>query len=863
MTEPVTISREAPANKGLDFDSLKEEGLRLVQQLAGEVWTDYNEHDPGVTTLEQLCYALTELSYRAELPLADLLAEEKSGKINTRRQALFIPRRILPCSPVTENDYRKLLVDRIPQIANVWLTPHGPDKASVTDKAFTFVNGLYDIALYVPNADPCACDEDYHPDEIRKRVRRVYCRYRNLCEDVQTVSILKPIRTVVRADVYLADTCAAEAVLASLFFELGSLLAPELRRLPLKSLLDLGQSADEIFNGPLLRNGFIDDDQLKPKATTISIQEIISVMAQTEGVDGVGNVSVVVGDNPTPYKLSTPINIAAHEILQLDTRPDEQLGGFRIRLFRNGIECKPAPSRVKRELDKLWTAARRTYKLMPQYETFFAVPRGLYREVEQYFSIQNQYPNVYGINAFGLPSDASDMRRGQAKQLKGYLLVFEQLLADFFAQLAHVKDLYSLDKELRQTYFSQSLAASVPNVEPLLKENYTRGLDGIVQSQEAAVSRRNRFLDFLLALYAYQVEASTGLTGCDKQDAAADEESIRVKLALLRYMVLSTQRRGRAFDYLALPSTRNIAGMEIQCRLQLGMADSDQRPLIEVLAELELELVETSEATLVGGSLNRYTDHIEENFVPATSLTDTREFSLPANRQFAQGGQWQRTQPVTKEFMQAAGDIENFRVGSLPGESTVTLVCKSPTESGWHLAGKYDDLSAALAALSALVARMRALHHHSQQLYLVEHNLLRLGRSKRHEETAPHDEDEPGLGPHQTLQAHEQDSGEVDFEYSFTLTAIISALPRRLNDDDYRKVAREVIKRNLPAHLVADICFLHPVRMGHFEALYWAWRRALRRRHERDIIQTSHSLRRFLIRCRRRAARSSDGTTEA
>jgi hypothetical protein len=123
VAEAVSITPEAPVNKGADYAWLKEEGTRLVQQLSGAIWTDYNEHDPGVTTLEQICYALTELSYRAEFKLADLLTDPRSGRIDTRRQALFVPRRILPSAPVTLDDYRKLIIDRVPGVANVWLMP--------------------------------------------------------------------------------------------------------------------------------------------------------------------------------------------------------------------------------------------------------------------------------------------------------------------------------------------------------------------------------------------------------------------------------------------------------------------------------------------------------------------------------------------------------------------------------------------------------------------------------------------------------------------------------------------------------------------------------------------------------------------
>ena len=49
---------------GLDFDTLRKEAFDKVQDLSGEIWTDYNTHDPGVTILEHLCYGLTDLSYR-------------------------------------------------------------------------------------------------------------------------------------------------------------------------------------------------------------------------------------------------------------------------------------------------------------------------------------------------------------------------------------------------------------------------------------------------------------------------------------------------------------------------------------------------------------------------------------------------------------------------------------------------------------------------------------------------------------------------------------------------------------------------------------------------------------------------------
>ncbi len=846
MSEAITISPEEPVNEGMDYPKLREEGIKLVQQWAGKIWTDYNEHDPGVTTLEQLCYALTELSYRAEFPLEDLLVDRKSGRINVRQQALFIPRRILTCNPLTENDYRRLLVDRVPQLANVWLTPVPPSTLSPP------VNGLYNMAAYAPGSDPCACDPEYLPETIRKRMLRVYCRHRDLCENVHAIYILKPVSTIVYADVNINEVQAAETILAQLFFQLANFLAPELRRTSLKSLLELGESSDEIFNGPLLRNGFISEDQLQPKAAEIPVQDIIRVITRTPGVISARDVLVHVGKNGTNYKVPDSIKVPETEILQLDVSPDVRRGNFSIRLFRNGVECKPDPMRVKRELDKLWTDYRRTYRLMPQYEEFFAVPEGRYRDVERYYSIQNQYPNVYGINSFGLPSDATEARRGQAKQLKGYLLVFEQLLADYFAQLAHVKELYSTEAGLQQTYFYQLLTGSVPDVEPLFMDrDYPAGLSRVIQSQDAHVERRNRFLDFLLALYAEQVKASSisELAACSSRTENSSEELIRVKLELLRSLIASTHNRGRGFDYLALPSARNIAGMEIKCRIQLGMSLFDGRPLIEALDEYGWELVESDEAGALGRSLSRHADYIEDNFEPVAPLIDERELAQDRSRLFVRTDPMLRTQPLTEEFLRAAEKIENYSVGSLPGDETVALVCKSPTDDDWLLVGRYNDRQSALTSAALISKQMSRLFQYSQQLYIVEHTLLWYEQKRPDGDIMISDPLDPQGSDKDATEQHAVASPPDDFDYSFTITAVVSALPRQLSNEDFQTMVREVVRENAPSHIVADFCFLRPVQMRRFETLYWDWRRALRHRQRREIIAASNSLKEFLQQC--------------
>lgn len=813
MPEPVTINPQEPLNKGLDYAYLKEEGVRLVQQMSGEIWTDYNESDPGVTTLEQLCYALTELSYRAEFPLKDLLlaGPPPADRIDPDRQALFIPKRIFPGNPLTINDYRKLIVDQIPEVANAWLTCRSPKESNG-------INGLYRIELYVPdaNADADADDDvsedEINPHSIRARTRRVYNRHRNLCEDVDAVDIriLKPLPVAVHAEVSVDNTLTPEAILAGIFFRLGSFLAPELRREPLNLLLERGETTDEIFNGPLLHNGLINSEQLRPKAKEISIQQLIKVIMQSPGVTSARGVQVCGhGENPIGETIAEDQSwqVPKGKILQLDTNPGRT--GYTIRLRRNGIELQPNVTRVQRELDKLWAKHRRTYKLSAQYEQFLAVPRGKYHDVQQYYSVQNQFPNVYGINENGLPSGVTRTRQAQAKQFKGYLLVFEQLLANYFAQLAHAKDLYSIDRVSDATYFYQYLLKSVPNIEPLLINNekhYKAGVRRIVRSQDPAVERRNRFLDFLLAMYAESMDASSVWFSSQQRDG---DRLIEAKRAMLQQLVESTANRSRGFDYLAISSPLNTSGMAIKSRIQLGMSPFEHPGLCSALDQHSLKLVRSTSDVSIDQTLSGHIDHIEEQFLPLASWVREREITCePTLSQATFKGQ-----TITENHVHAAAANENFYVGKLPGHAEVVLACMLP-KGGWWLVGKYPDDKNVAASVRASV---EYLHRHCRQLYIVEHNLL---RSRTH--CNDHDD---------------------EFVYNFTITAVVTDSPGE-NKTEYQKFAREVIRQNTPAHIAVGYCCLYPYLMCVFERLYIEWRHALRGRG--DIDSTSRELREFL-----------------
>lgn len=118
MTQAVQISVTPPEIKSQDFEFLREEGMKLIRANAPDTWTDHNLHDPGITILEACCYAITEMGLRSGIPMRDLLASDASG----RKQEFFTAAQILPVSPITANDIRKVLIEH-PLVENAWAFP--------------------------------------------------------------------------------------------------------------------------------------------------------------------------------------------------------------------------------------------------------------------------------------------------------------------------------------------------------------------------------------------------------------------------------------------------------------------------------------------------------------------------------------------------------------------------------------------------------------------------------------------------------------------------------------------------------------------------------------------------------------------
>lgn len=113
----MTISKNSGA-LDLDYETMRLDALALVQKLSGNAWTDYNIHDPGVTLLEEVVFALTELGYKTEFEIEDFLTS-KEDVINLQREALYTPKQVKECIPVTAADYSDFFSKRLDGVKRV------------------------------------------------------------------------------------------------------------------------------------------------------------------------------------------------------------------------------------------------------------------------------------------------------------------------------------------------------------------------------------------------------------------------------------------------------------------------------------------------------------------------------------------------------------------------------------------------------------------------------------------------------------------------------------------------------------------------------------------------------------------------
>jgi hypothetical protein len=294
--------------------------------------------------------------------------------------------------------------------------------------------------------------------------------------------------------------------------------------------LDEKLSPEDIFEGPLLKHGFIKNENLKAfrQCKTIFVSDILNLL---------------ISSNPEKIKYVTGFKVANYVDNELIGKADSNL----LKLFEaenyipaigiknSKIHCKKGEIYQEIDWNKVETLYNEKVKAGEPDKSFetesrLVTPVGRDRKTSHYSTVQQDFPPTYGIGWSGLPESSTDERKALARQFKGYLLFFDQLFANFLAQLSNIKNILSIDGKVAQTYFEQAVY-EVPEAMFLLKEfigdktdltdkealseawnlfkadsanNYLKTIRTINEDEPTFRDRRNRFLDHLMARFNEQ-----------------------------------------------------------------------------------------------------------------------------------------------------------------------------------------------------------------------------------------------------------------------------------------------------------------------------------------------------------------------
>ena len=760
MQEPISITRAEPSHPSMDFTFLREEGLRLIQNLSSNLWTDYNIHDPGITTLEQLAYAITELGYRASFDVKDIVTPNPtSGRKLT--DDFFTASQILPNAPVTIDDLRRLLVD-IRGIKNALFDTTAASELQVyidrDNNRLTFeetaeeliIRGLYSVTLEL-DIDPVFGDLNsnaisqrinvennslrvqyifpnwlevderfrerdlsadingievgeairvdagnfiypvtlaitgesdveinveadvitslvgtgisetilvnslqaliegngmtsdlisFYSQKIRtiglivEEVNAMLQANRNLCEDYVGIRNLEVEEVAICSQIEVAQGVDVSTVLGEIYFKLESFLSPRVRFRTLQEMFQLGNRVEDIFNGPLLRSGFLDDGEFGrlEEREVVHLSDLINLIMDVEGVVGIKQfeLSSFVDGNIIADRITSSLRAAFQGTHRLRFSAERSSVIF----FSDEDPLNPSVNYILANRERVLERMEMLRTLDPSFATVdeereFPVPVGSFRDLEEYFSLQEDYPLTYGISSAGpkpIPNNeaANQTRLAQAKQLKGYLLFAEQLLANFYAQLSRVGDIFSVSSTLERTYFTNPIY-DVPNVGSLIRDfvetsvppsvsldntsrinelfqeyqsstnAFATQLDAIAESETEFRDRSQRLLEHLLARFSEDFTNYTlktfelfGQTPEVEEAIIQDQRNFLANLPQLgseRFLGYNQRDEGNVWN------TSNISGLARRVAGRLGIENSNARSLFFRFEEREADVM--------------------------------------------------------------------------------------------------------------------------------------------------------------------------------------------------------------------------------------------------------------------------------
>ncbi len=831
VTQHTTIPKNVNTQDDLSFDYLKKLGIDYIESLGSAFWTDYNTHDPGITILEVLSYAITDLGMRISMPIEDLLYDNAGNPLSNQ---FFSASQILPVKPVSASDYRKLIIDSNPlKIKNCWLKKHNKtaylnckdglisydetDFEDIDDKYIKSfeIKGLYSVLVDLE------ADDATDAEVVKEQIRKVFHANRNLCEDLAEISEVEKQPIAVCCQVDIDPEADEELIHAKITLALEDYLAPGVTFYSLTEMTRKGYTSDAIFEGPLLQNGFIDTTELEDSSlrTEVRLSDIIQIIMKIEGVSVIKGITI---NNCGADESETDLwNIC------IDSGKKPFLCHKSSINFTKGV----LPVNVNKSKAAYYLKELKKERILQQQKAALdrelEWPEGTLTDSGYYTSVSNHFPEIYGIGEVGLSESATTERKAKAKQMKGYLLFFDQILVSYFKHLNNVKEQLSINNTLEKSYFTKAIT-DMEGVSELVND-YSSDDDALSESLfghlDNAIKRNNLLKDHLIARFAERFSEYAFLMKTLFGEAA-DEIVLQNKTDFLSAYAIQSSQRGMGFNYYQQPVTNlwntfNVTGLENRIAGLLGIrgetnpATGTKGIKRKNLSKLFVQIYDPTPGTPATNF--RWRIRNSSNQIVLSATDDYLNESAAAEEMYASIILLFQT----KEYEIAAA-FETLYTNQTNGVSftdtvinTVEVIVSDSGKYSFHIinpnitdindparivARQYKLYLTLEEVEQAILSLMKFFKEEfsDEGIFLVEHLLL-----------LPND-DESTTTDHFFKVCPEEclDSDCVIDPYSFRISVVLPGYTYRFSDVDFRKYAEDVIRQEIPSHILGRICWI-------------------------------------------------------
>ncbi|OKB66605.1 hypothetical protein BHU62_12110 [Serratia marcescens] len=592
-----------PAVKdAIAFEALWQQAHEKVTALSGNIWTDTGDHDPGVTLLQSATWNCSDLSYRASLPLNDLLTHQDR---NTLFPEEFCPEQVLTCNTVTAEDYRRALLDLHSSDIKTLDTP-GQDflfsdvsltqepeahrfhwwynaekreysftEPTVTqpeDKKTLSLRGNLWLTLVPTRYTQSLSSENRAA--VEQYLAEFLAAHRNLGEAVSRIIWLQPATFIPRMTIELADNIGdINQVAAQIYQVTDAFLRPAVARYTTEQRRARGDADDAIFEGPKLKHGWQQTapSQIAAGGYVLNLGPLVNLLLAIPGVASLSTLSVDKGDGHITAVAgdSWRWQVAEGYYPQLwGASPLDLLataGGPLTLVSKGGI---------RNALDSKTMAGYLTQADLIE-TTPTVLPAGRFRDQTRYIPVGQRLPECYALQQ---PDAVID---DQTRAVHQFLLPVDQLLADVTAELAQLPTLLAFKDrgdDIRGTRWPYADTM----VQQAIHQPYAETLKAIAQQDAAILTQSKqpngvnfaRELDFLQYLLGYfgTERAALPLT-LDMADFMATQRAFLAQQPELGY-----DRTNIRIDRVSALQKRIAARIGLDCICFAEQPDLSQLP---------------------------------------------------------------------------------------------------------------------------------------------------------------------------------------------------------------------------------------------------------------------------------------------